>query len=260
MAQAGQRYVSSELAHFVGKGLSEEQQYQLFVKILNEGWITHPPHNPNISGNLHVKTASPISSNEMYSPEIVCFCDIPIADLCIHIAKYSPFGLSFRKEFIIHQGGCPVFYLPKQSNVHTQKDLTQEKEMHLLQENDAEALYENIGKGQYFDRMTQEYHALMRMFQELIMQNSQTPGVPKEHRRLMELERFISFHIFSYIKFYDHSYADDHDDNYYLEREWRVIGNVKFDLGDIETVFMPKQFYKRFRTDCPAYESQLIFV
>ena len=102
--------------------------------------------------------------------------------------------------------------------------------------------------------------ALMGNFRELIMQNSQTPGVPKEHKRLMELERFISFHIFSYIKFYDHSFADDHDDNFYLEREWRVIGNVKFDLCDIETVFMPKQFSQRFRTDCPAYESQLTFV
>ncbi|MCB1863650.1 MAG: hypothetical protein KDI47_18260, partial [Gammaproteobacteria bacterium] len=92
------------------------------------------------------------------------------------------------------------------------------------------------------------------------MQNSQTLDALKEHRRLIELESFISSHIFSYIKFYDHSYADDHDDNYYLEREWRVIGNVKFDLSDIETVFMPKSFSKRFRADCPTYGSQLTFV
>lgn len=260
MALTDQRYVSTELAHFIGRGLEEEPQYQLFLKILNEGWITHPPHNPNISGNLSVNTSSPISSNKMYSPEIVCFCDIPIADLSIHVAKYSPFGLSFSKDFIVQQGGCPVFYLPKQANVHTQKNISPEEQVRLLQGNEANALYENIGKGQYFDRMTQEYHALISMFRSMIMQNSKSPGVPEEHKRLMELERFMSFHIFSYIKFYDHSYADDHDDNYYLEREWRVIGNVKFGLNDIETVFMPKQYSQRFRADCPAFGSQLTFV
>ena len=76
----------------------------------------------------------------------------------------------------------------------------------------------------------------------------------------MELEHFLNFHIFSYIKFYDHTYADDHDDNYYLEREWRVVGNVNFSIEDIETIFMPKAFAKRFRADFPSYNSQLVFV
>lgn len=259
MAQAGQRYVSSELTHFVGRGLDEEQQYQLLLKILNEGWITHPPHDPNISGNLSVNTSSQMSSNEMYSPQIVCF-DIPIADLGIHVAKYSPLALSFSKDFIVQQGGCPVFYLPKQASVHVQKELSPEEEMRLLQEGGADALDENIGKGQYFDRMTDEYRALMQMFRSMIMQNKQSLGVPEEHRRLMKLESFINFHIFSYIKFFDHSCEDDQDDNYYLEREWRVIGNVKFDLNDIETVFMPKRYSQRFRADCPSYESQIIFI
>ena len=260
MASAGQRYISSELAHFVGRELDEEQQYQLFLKILNEGWITHPPHNPNISGNLSVDKSSPISSNKMYFPEVVCFCDIPIADLGIHIGKHSPFGLSFSKDFIVQRGGCPVFYLPKQTCVHVRKELSPEEVMRLLREGEADALDENIGKGQYFDRMLKEYHGLMEIFRSLIMKNSLSPGVPKEHKRLMDLEHFINFHIFSYIKFFDHSYADDHHDNHYFEREWRVIGNVKFDLNDIKTVFMPKQYSQSFRADCPSYGSQLMFV
>lgn len=260
MTLAGQKYVSSELAHFVGRGMNEEKQYQLLIKILNEGWITHPPHNPNISGNLSINTSASLSSNHMYSPEIVCFCDIPKADLGIHIAKYSPFGLSLSKDFIINQGGCPVFYLPKEANVQARKDASTEEENRSLQEFGVDAYFETIEKGQYFDRMTQEYHSLMRMFRSMIMKNTQSPGVPEEQTRLMEFERFINFHIFSYIKFYDHSYADDHDDNYYLEREWRVIGNVKFELDDIETVFMPKQYAHKFREECPAFRSQLIFI
>lgn len=258
--QTSQRYVSSELAHFVGQGLEEEQQYQLLLKILNEGWITHPPHNPKIRGNLSVKTSSSFSSNEMYCPQIVCFCDIPIADLDIHITKYSPLGLSFNKDFVVKQGGCPVFYLPLQAKVQIRKEASPEEMMRLLKEDGSDALFENIGKGQYFDRMTHEFGELMKIFQKLIMENSQSPGVPKEHIRLMELESFISFHIFSYIKFYDHSLTDDHADNYYLEREWRVVGNVEFDLNDVETVFMPKQYSQRFKTDCPLYRGHLVFI
>ena len=39
-----QRYVSPELTHFLGKGLSEDHQYSLLVNdILKAGWLVHPP-------------------------------------------------------------------------------------------------------------------------------------------------------------------------------------------------------------------------
>ncbi len=66
-----QRYVSPELTHFVGQGLPEDEQYSLAVKILKSGWLTHPPHNPNVSGNLQVRLDARISDNEMYSAEVV---------------------------------------------------------------------------------------------------------------------------------------------------------------------------------------------
>jgi hypothetical protein len=260
MASTKQRYVSTELAHFVGRGLAAEEQYQLLIKIINEGWITHPPHNPNISGNLSVNNAAKFSANEIYSPEIVCFCDIPLADLGIHISKYSPFGLSFSKDFVVKQGGCPVFYMPLQANVRISKDVSPEEAVQLLKEGGADSLFEEIGKGEYFDRMIQEYHSLINMFFKIIMDNRLTPGVPQEHQRLMKLQQFLDFHIFSYIKFYDHTSAEEHDDNYYLEREWRIVGNLHFAMTDIETVFMSKEYAPRFREDCPLYNSQLIFV
>ena len=196
----------------------------------------------------------------MYAPEIVCFCDIPTADLGIHVGKYSPFGLSFSKDFIVRQGGCPVFYIPIQTATRVPKDASPEELIRLLQEGRPNALYENISKGEYLDRMMGEYFALIQMFKKWIMEKRRTPGVPDEHKRLMELERFLNFHIFSYIKFYDHTYADDHDDNYYLEREWRVVGNVNFTIEDIATIFMRQPFAKRFRADFPLYSGQVVFV
>jgi hypothetical protein len=38
-----QRYVSSELSHFVGKGKSEEDQYRLLLEILRTGLLMHKP-------------------------------------------------------------------------------------------------------------------------------------------------------------------------------------------------------------------------
>jgi len=247
MALAGQRYVSAELAHFVGRGLKVEEQYSLLLKILHEGWISHPPHNPNLRGNLSVNTSIRFSANQMYAPEIVCFCDIPAADFGKYAGKYSPFGLSFSKDFILRRGGSPVFYIPLQATVHLPKNVPPVELIRLLQEGGPNALYEDTFIGEYFDRMMGEYNRI-------------TPGVPDEHKRLIELERFLDFYIFSYIKFYDHAYANNHDDNSYLEREWRVVGNVNFSLDDIETIFLPKVFAKRFRTDFPSYSSQLLFV
>ncbi len=47
----------------------------------------------------------------------VCFCDIPIADLAIHIQHYSSFALAFRKEFLIQRGASPVFYVARDANI-----------------------------------------------------------------------------------------------------------------------------------------------
>ena len=70
-----QRYVSSELTHFVGRSLSgNEDQYNLLKLILESGWITHDPHDPDISGNLFVLPQEKISENNMYRLQSVCYC------------------------------------------------------------------------------------------------------------------------------------------------------------------------------------------
>src|SRR3989442_15994361 len=113
-----QRYVSDELTHFVGRGRSEEEQYAVLVKILSDGWLTHAPHIPGISGYITVNARARLSENQMYVPGVVCFCDIPLADLRLHMAKYSPFGVAFLKSFLVPKGSSPVFYVPRNSTVH----------------------------------------------------------------------------------------------------------------------------------------------
>jgi hypothetical protein len=254
-----QRYTSAELAHFVGRGEKQDDQYSLLVKILLSGLLTHPPHDPNISGNLSVNSAFKASTNEMYSPQVVCFCDIPVDDLHIHTAKYSRFGLSLSKDLVVGQGGAPVLYLPRNASVPSGRAPSYDKIKAAMAKH-AALEQERIPLGELFDEMVPEYGALMDLFRQLITHTNSTPGVPEEATRLHRLVLFLAFRLFSYVKFFDHHLEDNDPDNFYMEREWRVIGNVHFALEDVRRIFIPEAYAKQLRTDLPAFVGQLTFV
>jgi hypothetical protein len=47
--------------------------------------------------------------------EAVCFSEIPLHELGRLAVRRSSYGIGFSKEFISRKGGCPVWYLPKDS-------------------------------------------------------------------------------------------------------------------------------------------------
>jgi hypothetical protein len=65
--------------------------------------------------------------------------------------------------------------------------------------------------------------------------------------------------VFSFIKFFDDSTSDQDAANVYMEREWRVLGDVNFTLSDVHRVFMPQHYAEHFRADLPNYVGQLTF-
>lgn len=105
-----------------------------------------------------------------------------------------------------------------------------------------------------------QYQAAMEPLPSLIKKQYGQPGVPPAVNQLMEVKRFIDFKLLSMIKFFDHTLPDDHAANYYLEREWRVIGNVQFQLLDVRRILIPSDFARRLRVDLPEYEGQLSFL
>lgn len=259
-----QRYVSDELSHFVGKGKTAEEQYELLLKILGKGWLTHPPHNPNISGNIRVNPDAKMSTNEMYVPEVVCFCDIPPADIGLHVAKYGPFGLSFPKKFVAALGGAPVFYVPVDGLVAITKPI--EEIVKQSRENPTTTgfreFHEYVERRAYLDRMFGEFHKVMTTARAAVDDHMRRRkgGVSEEWIRLNNVESFLDFHLFAYIKAFEHLLRDDSTKNYYLEREWRVVGNMKFSLTDVVRIFLPRTFAARFRENVPGYHGQLTFV
>lgn len=107
-----QRYVSSELTHFVGRSLqTTAEQYRLLTtNILASGKL-----GTLADGSFQVRAdgGTHPASNEMVHYPMVCFCDIPVADLALHMKKYSRFGLAFKKTFLVPKGARPVFYVPR---------------------------------------------------------------------------------------------------------------------------------------------------
>ncbi len=77
---------------------------------------------------------------------------------------------------------------------------------------------------------------------------------------ITDLNWFFNYSIFSYLKFFDQSLSEDDPENYYFEREWRVLGEVKFDIKDVRRVLLPEEYAKRFREDLPDYYGQITFL
>lgn len=229
MNKVSQGYISNELIHFVGRAYKDDDKYQLLLKILESGCLSNSEENakkPIGIAGTEINGAAKISQNEMYIPQMVCFCDIPRKHLKIHTTKYGRFGLAFEKDFIVNNGGTPVYYLPLEAKVSS-----------------------SIKKGRYFDKKLDK-------FQNDILEVVNTK-CPEVRDIIKDIEAFLDYHVFSYTKFFDHTLADKDPDNYYFEREWRVLGNLKFSMEDVTSIFIPRAYQKCFILACPKLKEKI---
>lgn len=236
-----QKYVSNELTHFVGrKSKTDEERYAVLAKILTDGQLTYDPNKPRHAGistyGIGGSISVDFSTNEMYLPTMVCFCDIPINDLSIHMQKYGNFGISFNKDFIVKKGGRPVFYIPKRavSRISDFQDVAQ-----------------------YFTPKIRDYQNLFECLRTTspvdLPLNIQT--LMSENPNIIEgLKLFFDYSIFCYIQCFDHTLNDEDANNYYFEREWRVVGDVDFTLDDVKRVFIPESYEVKIRQEFPNYK------
>jgi hypothetical protein len=243
-----QRYVSKELIHFVGRNeKSEDSCYDLFKKILKCGWLTFPPHDQLISNTcFRVNVNKPFE--EMLTGDYICFCDIPIADLAIHMGKYSRFGISFKKPFLLEKGANPVFYYI-QNNLEPGSGLRTSRGYKLRNE--------ILSMGEILNT---HYSNDGAVFEDSIKDSignkiGTDPDVTFErwyHQLFCE--------IFSLIKPVDGNLEDFDKNNYYMEREWRILCNVDFALCDVCRVVIPESYAKRFYKDfSESYHGQITF-
>lgn len=227
-----QRYVSDELTHFVGRGLPEEEQYALLVEVLRSGLLA--PEGERVDGDLVVDLDEPLSGNRSYQPEAVCLCDIPLGDLHLHIAKYSPFGLAFAKPYLVARGASPMFYVAADAPAD-----------------------EDASRAQAFDEMAREHHTLRETATSLLdHDDARAAGLARRYLRYAHL---LDFHVYSYTKFFSYPEEAEAAENHYMEREWRLLGALRFSREDVRRVVFPESYAPRFRKDFPDYSGQVTF-
>jgi len=287
-----QRYISNELSHFVGRGQTEEVQYDILVnKILKTGWLTYPPHDISRPRSLSLDFSSLISDDKALKYEVVCFCDIPEPDLAIHVNKYSKFGLAFKKDFLIAKGACPVFYVANESPVSANAVITPDNfATDLIRAAQASgrvdrALYFSTSVRGLFDIFAaldamccdedkrffkgalSAAECKTRFGQLLGLSAPQVAaaevalkGSALASNNIAIFRNFVIVEVFSFIKCFDAKRTFVDDANYYMEREWRVGNHVNFSLADVSRVFFPSGYATKFRADLPSYVGQISFI
>jgi len=232
MMELIQRYVSKELTHFVGRHQPEEERFELLINIIKSGWILHRPVSSNSNQKVKINTNAE-ELEEIIIPEIICFADIPINDLSLHMEKYSNFGIAFKKDFLVARGANPVMYVTQNGKMDKSE----------------------ISRDQWFRDNIKNYFKMKAKLEkikgdkELAEIKDMLPGI----------DQFLLHDLFAFLKPFDASKSDADEDNYYLEREWRIVGNLPFSLDDITRILIPERYGKELRECLPEYYGQISF-
>ena len=59
---------------------------------------------------------------------------------------------------------------------------------------------------------------------------------------------------------FDSTLPEDHIDNFYMEREWRKLGNVYFKLNPevVSTICVPTDYVDDLKSEFPAYADRIV--
>jgi hypothetical protein len=231
------------------------------VKILREGTLGQCQQQGRVlidPGSMLISDGS-LCKDEFIRFRPVCFCDIPEQHLERHIGIYGRFGLAFKKDFLVVQGANPVFYAAKGSVACmerppvpqlTEEDLEADEQAarkRYFAGRDAEPV--PVRRCEFFDRL------VANLMKALIA--PRLAGAPAEaddpvRELLIEVLPDLFRHVFAFTKVFDESLPAEDRDNFYMEREWRVAGFVRFELRDVQRVHVAPGFQDRIEREFPG--------
>jgi hypothetical protein len=245
------RYTSDELTHFVGAKLPTDVCYKLLLEILGSGRLRASGASrtsDDTEALLTIVGSEKVSDGTAIQGLIVCFCDIPLPGLAIHMRKYSCFGIAFPKQFLVAKGANPVFYvvndavLPGETISPTQSGSIEPAT--------------DITRAELMDRIHWEAMALSTKTREMML-GSDNPDLQWLLWRTNYLRQLLYQTTFAFVKSFNSAEHEDSKGNYYMEREWRVYGDVHFSISDVHRIILPAPYVDRFRKDCPGYRGEL---
>jgi len=75
---------------------------------------------------------------------------------------------------------------------------------------------------------------------------------------LEPIENLLLWYVFGHVKVFDSTLEQTDTENYYMEREWRLIGSMPFELLDVARVILPSEYVSPFRDEFPDFASNLV--
>jgi hypothetical protein len=181
---------------------------------------------------------------------MVCFCDIPSGQLQIHTQKYGSFGIAFRKQFLVSKGATPVYYIPSNASNRTV----------------------GIGPSTVAERFNDIRAQIQRVRNDLeryvnridgytpYSSKLSSPSAPEGHQlrgRFSALEADLEEIVFGRMKFFKVGLPENDNENFYMEREWRLHDGLSFGLRDVARIFLPPDYCQQFRKDIPDYTGEV---
>lgn len=243
-------YTSNKVCHFVGRSLADNaERLKLLCQIIHEGvLLSHKSDNGDFQSRLVNGRSSMNLNGEVYTEtRCVCFCDIPDDELNIHIHKYSKFGLGFKKDFIVAQGGRPVIYIPdKISLQEANAGILKYPVQRFFPELTQLATFTSaiLGIANIHNEITNAYNKNKTAQSELkvltdVLDTSQVFCNPKGlWGAIFTIINTVTT-MNQFVKVFDPSLDDNDPNNYYMEREWRSLNDVFFSVDDIVNVYLP---------------------
>jgi Putative abortive phage resistance protein AbiGi, antitoxin len=237
-------YTSTELFHFVGRRdpSDDRANYENLLKILAASCVSHPPHDNNWGQvSYTINWDRSLEKEELIVPTVTCYADIPFDSLSVHVAKYGKFGLSFPRDLLIPYGARPVMYIPTRND-----DWRSIHGTTLIR--DLEAVYKGFytyvkSKSSSFDTTT-----------------SRGLGA-KPSNEADAADAILSVFakdFLAFVKPFNSHLGQNHPANYYMEREWRKHGNLKFDPSDVAKIVVAKAYLSRLEREYPEYLGKVI--
>jgi hypothetical protein len=137
------------------------------------------------------------------------------------------FGIAFEKEVMLTKGASPV--------MHVAMDSTEAA----FDIEDSEIRRSTRLRADRFDEAGRDFVDFFRWVFEVVRER---PWSGEDFNRARKLQSFLVFEFFGYVKPFYARTSDDEPTNYYMERQWRVIGHVPFDLDEVSRILVPPGF------------------
>jgi hypothetical protein len=163
--------------------------------------------------------------------------------------KYGCFGIAFRKPFLVTRGANPAFYVVKDSILPGDQVLP-------TGSGSVEAS-QHVTRAEIMDRIHAEASSLYAKNCEVTLRESCDPGLRDYLSRVDHLLRLLYQMALAFVKPFDSSEPEDSANNFYMEREWRVYGDVLFAVRDVARIILPAAYADHFRGRFPDYGGEI---